>query len=154
MGLRFAPCWMERHPLMQTCPDVNVLINAVNPASPRHQAARAYLQTAGSAGMLVLPDVAASFCRIVTNARVFSTPSTTPAARAIIDGLLDRRGVSLATPSSRRLSVMWRLCHDHGISGDDVADAFLLAGAIDVGATFVTFDRRLGRHGDGIVHVL
>lgn len=51
MGLRFEPCWMERHPLMQTCPDVNVLINAVNPASPQHQAARAYFQTAGSAGM-------------------------------------------------------------------------------------------------------
>jgi toxin-antitoxin system PIN domain toxin len=139
---------------MQTCPDVSVLINAVNPASPQHQAARDYLQTAGSAGLLVLPDVAASFCRIVTNARVFSTPSTTAAARSVIEALLDRRGVSLSTPSSRRLAVMWRLCHDNGISGDEVADAFLLAGAVDLGATLVTFDRRLARLDGGIVRVL
>lgn len=139
---------------MQTCPDVNVLVNAVNPASPQHRAAQDYLQTVGSSGMLLLPDVAASFSSIVTNARIFSTPSTITAARSVIDALLDRRGISLAVPSSRRLSLMWRLCHDHGISGDEVADAFLLAGALDLGATLVTFDRRLGRLDDGIVRVL
>jgi len=139
---------------MRACPDVNVLVHAANPASASGDSAREFLRVSMATGLLLLPDVASSFCRIVTNPRIFQSPSSMAQARSVIDALLARAGVILAAPSPRRLSIMFGLCTDHGIAGDEVADAYLVAGAIDAGAQFATFDRRLARLGPQAIRLL
>jgi len=151
MRRRCGRCWMVA---MRACPDVNVLIHAANPASTHGDDAREYLRRSLTSGLLLLPDVASSFCRIVTNRRIFADPSSMEQARSVIDALLGRAGVSLAAPSAKRLALMFRLCQAHAITGDEVADAYLVAGAMDVGAVFITYDQRLARLGPDLVRIL
>lgn len=40
------------------------------------------------------------------------------------------------------------------IQGDEVVDAYLIAGAWDLGAQFLTFDRRLGHISGALVTVI
>ncbi len=76
---------------MRACPDVNVL-SMPRIQHPRAEIPREFLRVSMSTGLLLLPDVASSFCRIVTNPRIFQTPSSMAQARSVIDALLARLG--------------------------------------------------------------
>ncbi len=141
-------------PQTLSCPDVNVLVNALRPAGHLTDLARDYLLDAGTANKVLLPDVVASACRIMTNPRVFENPLSLGQVRTAVEELLELPGVGLAQVSERRLGLMWRLSHEYEMTGDELADAYLVAGAWDLGARFVTFDRRLGRLPTDLVTVI
>jgi hypothetical protein len=92
----------------------------------------------------VMPMVLASFLRLVTHPRVFSTPTPLPEAVAFIDALLASPGVVLVG-----LSAEWRelreLCLKKGLKANDLPDAWLAAAVRHTGETLATFDRDFRR---------
>jgi toxin-antitoxin system PIN domain toxin len=129
------------------CVDVNVLVDAFRPDSPHHAPVRAWLDGArrGQEPVVLLPEVATSFVRIVTNRRIWRLPSPAPSALAFVEALRDSPAVSWRSPVLRHWSVVRSVVTDLGLTGDDVTDAYLAAAAIDLGATLVTSDRGFSR---------
>ena len=126
-------------------PDVNVLVAAFRTDHTHHGVARAWLEstTAGVESMGLTDSVLAAVVRVVTNPRVFRTP--TPPTR--IFGQLDKlreRG-HIVRPGRTWWSVFAQLCEQAGARGPLVADAAHAATAIEAGATWVTFDRDFAR---------
>lgn len=127
--------------------DVNVLVDAFRPDSPGHAHARAWLEAArvGTEPVAVLPEVAASFVRIVSNRRIWRLPSSTTDALAFVAALRGSPAVHWAHAGPRQWDLFEGLVHENALTGDEVPDAYLAAAALERGATFVTSDRGFSR---------
>jgi toxin-antitoxin system PIN domain toxin len=126
-------------------PDVNVLVAAYRADHPHHAVARSWLEstTTGAEAVGLTESVLAAVVRIVTDRRVFRTP--TPSTR--IFGQLDKlreRG-HIVRPGRTWWSIFAGLCDQASATGQLVADAAHAATAIEAGATWVTFDRDFAR---------
>jgi toxin-antitoxin system PIN domain toxin len=129
------------------CVDVNVLVDAFRADAPGHAQARAWLEDArrGTEPVAVLPEVASSFVRIVSNRRIWRLPSSMADALAFIAALRSSPAVRWGHAGPRQWELFEGLVSGHALTGDDVPDAYLAAAALDLGATFVTSDRGFTR---------
>jgi toxin-antitoxin system PIN domain toxin len=126
-------------------PDVNVVVAASRSDHPHHRQALSWLQDAlrncaGGASFHLLPMVATSFVRLVTNPKVFVQPTPLPDAMAFVDAILAVPGADMP-----QLGPEWnefrRLCLDKGLTGNLVPDAWIAAAVKAGGFHLVTFDR-------------
>ena len=138
-------------------PDVNVLIAASRDEHVHHLKARDWLLEAcaqsaltrvgagQSAGTLrLITHVMSSFLRLVTNARVFATPTQIDQAIAFLDALLDSPGVAiLDTPST--WPVLRQLCLEKNLSANASPDALIAATVMQNNEVLATFDRDFSR---------
>lgn len=122
-------------------PDVNLLVAAFRADHPHHRVANRWLRrAAGAQGSLaIVPLVAASFLRLVTNPRVF--PDAAPVARAVefVDALLGQPGARWLS-AREEWSVLRSLCLENRLSGNAVPDAWLAATVMRLGEHLATFD--------------
>lgn len=125
------------------CVDVNVLVYAHRPESPRHDdhlewldAARTGIEPLGLASI-----VASGFLRIVTHPKVFREPTPLDTALQFVESLRSSPATVDLTPGPRHWIVFVDLCRRLEASGNVVPDAFLAAMAIEQGATWVSADR-------------
>lgn len=130
-------------------PDINVLVAASRADHPHHQIARAWLESAladcATGGSLeILPVVAAGFLRVVTNDRIFSEPTPLNEALAFIDAVLAVAGTEMI-PAGREWRHLRRICQEHDLSGNAIADAWIAAAVQALGGRLVTFDRDFTR---------
>ena len=133
-------------------PDVNVLIAASRTDHPHHKAARAWLNEAVTAcevgtSLKVMPMVAASFLRLVTNSRIFVQPTPIDRAMAFLDALLAVPGVEMPLQGGE-WGIVRELCAANKLTANDIPDAWLAASVIHQSEHLVTFDtdfRRLLR---------
>ena len=125
-------------------PDVNVLLAAARSDHPHHKTAYACIDEAiaacaDGASLKLIPMVAASFLRLVTNPKVFVHPTSVEDAVAFIDALLAVPGVEMPA-----LGVEWpmmrQLCITKKLAANDIPDAWLAAAVIQLGEHLVTFD--------------
>ncbi|KPU93681.1 twitching motility protein PilT [Variovorax paradoxus] len=125
-------------------PDVNILVAASRSDHPQHVPALAWLEQAlagASAGRLLAlqPMVIASFLRLVTNPRVFVTPTPISAALKFVDAILEAPGVE-----QPQLGGEWHLlreiCTNNKLAANDIPDAWLAAAVAHQGEHLVTFD--------------
>ena len=126
-------------------PDVNVLVAAFRADHEHHGVARSWLQaaTASAEPIGLTESVLAAVVRIVTNPRIFRTP--TPSAD-IFDQLEKLREVAhVIRPGRTWWSIFRELCAQSSARGPLVSDAAHAATAIEAGATWVTFDRDFAR---------
>jgi hypothetical protein len=132
------------------CADVNVLVDAFRTDAPGHERARTWLDVArqGNEALVVLPEVAASFVRIVSNRRIWRLPSNSTDALSFVAALRASPAVRWQHAGPRQWEIADRLIRELGLSGDEVPDAYLAAAALDLGATFVTSDRGFARFRD------
>lgn len=130
--------------------DVNVLIYAHRPESPRHLEYRDWLDAArvGDEPTGLADVVAAGFARIVTNHKVFVDP--TPAAVAVdfIDVLRSSPSILHVSPGDRVWPIFGRVVRSTESKGNQIADAFIAAMAIEQSATLVSSDRGFSRFPD------
>jgi toxin-antitoxin system PIN domain toxin len=124
------------------CVDVNVLVDAHRPEARRHDAVRAWLDTArrGPEPLGVPRFVASGFLRVVTHARIFREPTPLPIAIEFVDALLASPAVTTLDPGDRHWPIFVGLCTDLDLRGNDLSDAFLAAIALEHGSTWVTSD--------------
>jgi uncharacterized protein len=130
-----------------TLVDANVLLYAVNTASPQHQAAKTWLDDALSGDPRVgLPWLSlVAFVRIATHPSVFPKALSTLEALDVVDAWCGRPNVVHPEPSRSFTTTFARALTTGGARGNLVNDAYLAALAIEHGATVVTFDRDFAR---------
>lgn len=129
------------------CADVNILVYAHRPESPRHAEVLDWLEAARrSDEPLGLTDLALSgFVRIVTNPRIFRDPTPIETALTFVDEVLGSPSALRIAPGPRHWSIFRRLCVSLGLRGGLVTDAYLAAIAIETGAILVTTDHDFAR---------
>ncbi len=122
-------------------PDVNVLVAASRKDHPHFELARQWLEIAtAQGGFKVLPMVATSFVRIVTNIRVFSVPTPSRLALNFIDALLEASQTELL-PLGDEWKHFGRLVKETELSANSVPDAWIAAAVLHHGEHLVTFDK-------------
>ncbi len=114
---------------------------------PDHQRYRGWLHAAFAADDPVgLSELALSgFVRIVTNPRVFTTPTSATVALDAVDELRAQPSAMIVAPGDHHWPTFRRLCIASGARGNIVADAYHAALAIESGAEFITTDRDYSR---------
>lgn len=125
--------------------DINVLVAAFRLDHDQHAIAKQwlsdFLENAKPLSTLLLAmPVVAGFTRLVTNPRVFKTPSKTHDALAFISGLLELKQVKWVN-QSREWDSFEQLVSDKQLAGNDIPDAWLASLAISLNEPFVTFDK-------------
>lgn len=129
------------------CLDVNILVYAAREDAAEHSRYRDWLQgaIAGPEAVGISPIVLSGFTRIVTHPRIWTTPSSPQDAGDFCNVVL-QGGATQVISHGRRT---WDLCQELITSirarGNDVADAFLAASALEHRAIFVTTDRGFHR---------
>lgn len=128
-------------------PDNNILIHAIRSEARQHHVAKAWLEDALNQGLSLrlFPTVEAGFLRVVTNPKIFATPTPSDEAWLFLDTLCSAPGVEIAqwTPAVRK---RWaELCVQSNLRGNDCNDAMLAALALERGLRLVTFDQGFRR---------
>jgi len=128
-------------------PDVNVLVYAHREDSAAHSVARDWLESALNGDELVglFNPTLASFVRIVTNRRIFKTPTPPSVALDFVETL---RAAPMARPIDEGVShweIFVRLCRETNAAGDDIPDAYLAALAIENDCEFISTDAGFAR---------
>lgn len=130
------------------CVDVNVLVYAHRPESPKHAEWRNWLDAArsGPERLGLIGAVATGFLRIVTHPRVFDQPTPIDVALEFVDALRAAPAVADVGPGPRHWQLVSELCRATGATGNRVPDAALAAISLEQGATFVTADHGFARY--------
>ena len=128
-------------------PDVNVLVYAYRRDMAGHDRFRDWIgQVVNSGEPYGMSEfVLSSFVRIVTNRRVFKNPSTPSEALSFTNRLLSSPHCVPVRPGPRHWEIFDRLCRQHDVTGNLVADAYLAAVAMEAGCELVTEDRDFAR---------
>lgn len=129
------------------CADVNVLLYAHRADLPEHRDYRSLLEQLGNGEEpLGLPEIVLSgFVRVLTNRRIFQEPTTPQAAWEAVDRLLEAPAAVRLQAGERHWGLFRQLADDIDARGNDVADAYLAAYAIDNNATWLSADRGFAR---------
>jgi toxin-antitoxin system PIN domain toxin len=132
-------------------PDVNILVYAHRAELPQHQHHREWLEGLlnGMESYAVSDAVLSGFLRLVTNRRVFTTPTPLDDALRFADLFRHRPQAIVVAPGPRHWPIFERLCREGGAVGRDVPHAHLAALAIEHGCEFVTADLGFARF-DGL----
>lgn len=127
--------------------DVNLLLYAVNRDSPRHAAAKPWLERAltGDEPVGFAWSVILAFIRISTNARIMSKPLRSEQAVSIVDEWLSLPAVTLVSPGDEHWRIIRGLLNDAGAAGNLASDAHLAALAIETGADLCSTDTDFAR---------
>lgn len=130
--------------------DANVLLYAVDSASPHHDRARSWLEAALNGSRRVgLPwQSLTAFVRITTNARAVPVPLTPAAAWTFVEEWLDAPVAWIPQPGPGHRDVVRRLLIENHASGNLVADAVLAALCIEHGLAIVSADSDFARFGE------
>jgi uncharacterized protein len=135
--------------------DANVLLYAVDSASPEHERSRAWLDASlGGAEAVGLAWVALlAFVRIGTNPSILPAPMSADEAMGQVESWLGAPAAVAAQPTARHAGLLRGLLRETGSAGNRTTDAHLAALAIEHGADIVSFDRDFARFA-GVRHRL
>jgi toxin-antitoxin system PIN domain toxin len=127
--------------------DVNLLLYAVDSSSPRHPAARQWLeaQLSGVETFALPVSVLLAFVRLSTQARIFSSPFTPDEAFDVVEGWLAQPCATTIAPGDRHLALVRELLEPFGAAGNLVSDAHLAALALEHGAELCSADTDFAR---------
>ena len=96
-------------------------------------------------GLGLFSVVVSGFLRVATDRRVFSEPLDSAVAIAFIDSLTASPAVSILDPGPRHWDLFRQMVLDYRPSSVDMTDVYLAAAALEVNATWVSFDRGFSR---------
>lgn len=127
--------------------DLNVLIYALDEASPRHEQARPWVEAAltGTETVALTWTVLLGFVRLSTRAAVFTDPLTVGEATDVVDGWLAQPAVTVVQETARHLDVLRQLLAPLGTAGNLTTDAHLAALSIEHGAELISCDADFSR---------
>lgn len=127
--------------------DVNVVLAAHRRDHPHHSVARPWLVEVGQGPRPfgVPSTVWASFLRLATNRRIFTTPTPVDDAFEFIEAVVAQPNHVAVEPGHGHLTRLRSALVDGHAVGDLVPDAVLVAIAAEHGAAVVSFDRDFAR---------
>jgi toxin-antitoxin system PIN domain toxin len=129
------------------CVDVNVLVYAHRADLHEHARYRALLERlANDDEPLGLADqVLGGFVRVMTNRRIFTEPTGTDHAWEAVDALLAAPAAMHLRAGERHWVLFRQLATDIDARGNDIADAYLAAYALENNAVWLSADRGFAR---------
>jgi len=127
--------------------DANILLYAVDSASPQHSTCSIWLEgTLNAPRRVAIPwQSIGAFLRISTHPRIAPNPLTATEAWGFVDDWLAASPVWVPPIGPNTLAVLGELMTAPGASGNLVSDAMLAAIAIEHGLTIVTADSDFAR---------
>ena len=127
--------------------DVNLLLYAIDATTPRHPAARRWLEErlSGTETFAFAWVVLLAFVRLSTNGRVFEHPLDVGDAFDIVQGWLVQPCATVVHPTDRHTAVLRELLEPLGTAGNLTTDAHLAALAIEHGAELCSSDSDFSR---------
>jgi toxin-antitoxin system PIN domain toxin len=128
-------------------PDVNVLVQALQPDAAHHVLCRKWLDRVITADSRfgVSPQVLSAVVRIATHPRIFPKPTPLVAALQACEFLLQQPHCVVIQPGLRHWEIFSNLCVDADARGNLVTDAWFAALAIESGCEWITLDRDYAR---------
>jgi toxin-antitoxin system PIN domain toxin len=128
-------------------PDVNVLVDAFREDSPSHELNERWLSGVvnGPEAYGISDVVCTSFLRIVTNPRIFKTPSPFEQASAFVERVRNQPHCLSIAPGERHWGIFLDLCRSAAVRGNLITDAYFAALAIESGSEWITQDRDFAR---------
>lgn len=130
--------------------DANILLYAVDSASPVNDRAAAWLTaTLNGVERVGLPwQTLGSFIRIATHPRVSANPLSADVAQDYVDRWLAAGSTWVPAATERTAEVYRRLARRHQVTGNLVPDAQLAALAVEFGLPIVSADSDFARFTD------
>lgn len=127
--------------------DANLLLYAVDEASPHHEVAKPWLeeQLSGSETFALAWTVLLAFVRLGTNPRVFETPLTLDEALDLVDRWLEQPCATVIDPTDRHSQLLRELLAPLGTAGNLTSDAHLAALSVEHGAQLCSADADFAR---------
>jgi len=127
--------------------DANLLLYAIDEASPRHRAARPWLerQLSGEEPVAFAWVVVLAFLRLSTNPHVFERPLSPDQAFEAVEHWLGQPCAVIVQPGDRHAALVRQLLRPLGTAGNLVNDAHLAALAIEHGADLHSCDADFSR---------
>ena len=127
--------------------DANLLLYATDARSPRHAAARSWLerQLSGAETIAFAWVVLLAFVRLSTHPQVFARPLPADRALDIVARWLGQPCAVVVHPGDRHAAVIRQLLKPFGTAGNLVNDAHLAALAIEHGAELNSCDADFSR---------
>ena len=127
--------------------DANLLLYAVDEASPHHAVAKPWLeeQLSGPETIAFAWAVLLAFVRLVTNPRIFAAPLTAEDALELVDDWLEQPSATVVHPTDRHAKLLRELLRALGTAGNLTSDAHLAALAIEHGADLCSADGDFAR---------
>lgn len=127
--------------------DANVLLYAVDDASPFNASARTWLEDAlnGPRRVGIAWPTLTAFLRITTHPRALAKPLTPTAAWEYVADWLACENVWIPAPTDRHAGVLGGLLATYDLRGNMIADADLAAVAIEHGLAICSADTDFAR---------
>lgn len=128
--------------------DINVLMDATNQHSARHESVRAWLDDAliGPPRSVGIPwHSILGFVRITSDPRVFSPPAAVSSAWVRVERWLDTAAAWVPCPTERHRAVLGDLVRSHELTSSLVSDTHLAALAVEHGLTMASADKGFKR---------
>lgn len=127
--------------------DANILLYAVDEASPFHEKARDWLTGAlnGTRRVGIPWQSLWAFLRIATNPRALSQPVTPEQAWGYVEDWLDAPTTWLPSPGPNHRDILRELLIEKDLRAGLVSDAVLAALCIEYGLSIVSADSDFGR---------
>jgi uncharacterized protein len=128
-------------------PDLNLLIYAVDAESPKHEAARAWLEgsLSGTEELGFAWAVLLGFLRLTTNPAIFEQPLEADEALDYVDAWLAQPCVTVVAPGRSHASLLRKLLEPVGTAANLTSDAHLAALALEHGAELLSCDADFSR---------
>ncbi|MGA2262306.1 MAG: type II toxin-antitoxin system VapC family toxin [Acidobacteriota bacterium] len=134
--------------------DANLLIYAIDSASPHHDAARRWLEKvlSSSENVGLTWGVILAFLRIVTHPAVVRHPLSPEAALEYVDSWLAQPYVRTVAPGEKHWLILRNLLRSSGTAGNLTSDAHLAALALELDCEIFSSDHDFKRF-QGVKHV-
>jgi toxin-antitoxin system PIN domain toxin len=128
-------------------PDVNVLLNAYDRDSKLHKAIAGWWEELlGGPATIAIPWVSIlGFIRLITNPRIYASPTTPSQAIRVAKSWLAQPNVEIVSPGNRHADILFGLLESAGVAGNLTTDAHLAALAIEYGAQLASTDNDFAR---------
>lgn len=122
--------------------DLNLLLYAVDEASPHHDVARPWVEAtlSGPETVALAWSVLLGFVRLSTRATVFEEPLEADEALDLVAGWLAQPPTTVIHPTDRHAEVLRSLLTPLGTAGNLTTDAHLAALSIEHGAELCSAD--------------
>ncbi len=127
--------------------DANILLYAVDEASPQHERARDWLEQElnGSRRVGLAWQSLVAFVRIATNPRALAEPLMPAQAWPLVEAWLDAPTAWIPQPTTGHREILGRLITELDLRANLVPDAVLAALCIEHGLTMISADSDFAR---------
>jgi len=127
--------------------DANLLLFAVDEASPHHERVRGWLveQLSGHRPVGMPWESLTAFLTIVTNPRIYRDPLDSDQAWDCVSEWLSAPGVWIPLPTERHADVLGLLMTRYGATGNLIPDAHMAALALEHGLVVCSADGDFAR---------